>query len=374
MSRYIFLLLMLVSCNSSMEKKEKITQKEQVETNFFLGTYTDGESKGIYKYSINEKGMMKKNGLVATSDNPSFLCYSPSREHLIAVNEINSNDGTGTVESYKIGSEKLEFINRSSSGGAHPCFVTCNKDGVVLTANYTGGNIGLLNISTDGKLTPPLDVQQHEGKGTTERQEGPHAHSTWFAPNNDQILSVDLGTNQIWFSTLSASNDKLIPSKQKTLNFPEGAGPRHLTFHPNGKWIYVLNELTGSVSKVVINTKNEYEIVSTVSSLDPTFKAFNKSADIHVSNDGRYLYASNRGPNTIGIFNIDQTSGALKLIASDSTRGEMPRNFSLTPDQKYLVVANQDSNNLISFKRDLKTGLLPFVNEIAAPKPVCILF
>ena len=317
---------------------------------------------------------MKKVGLVAESNNPSFLCFSPARKYLIAINEIDSNNGSGTVESYKIGKEKLELINRSSSGGAHPCFVACNEKGIVLAANYTGGNVGLLKLNADGKLSDLLDVQQHTGKGTTDRQEGPHAHSAWFVKNSNSIMSVDLGTNQIWFSALNESSDKFIPAKQKTLTFKDGQGPRHLTFHPNGKWTYVLNELTGSVSLIQKNDAGEYDITSTTSSLDPAFKGFNKSADIRVSNDGRFLYASNRGPNTIAVFSIDQSSGTIKLIASESTRGKMPRNFSLTPNQNYLVVANQDSNNLVAFKRDIKTGLLTFVHEVSAPKPVCILF
>ncbi len=364
----------MISCNSKTENKSPTKTSVSNETIFYLGTYTDGNSEGIYKYAIDKKGILKKINLVAKTNNPSFLCYSPSGKQIIAVNEIDSEQGSGTVESYQIENDKLILISRSSSGGAHPCFVTCNKQGAVLAANYTGGNIGLLNIKRDGQLSKLLDVQTHSGKGTTERQEGPHAHSAWFSNNNKEILSVDLGTNQIWFSSLNETSDKFIPAKQKTLTFQDGAGPRHLAFHPNGKWTYVLNELTGSVSILRKNTEGDFEIHSTVSTLEATFEGFNKSADIHISADGKFLYASNRGPNTIAIFKVDPYTGQIQLIASESTRGNTPRNFSLTPDQKFLVVANQDSNNLVAFKRDEITGLLNFASEVTAPKPVCILF
>jgi len=283
MGRLVLLLLMMMACHSDKENTGNLSSTNSMEATFYLGTYTDGESQGIYKYTINEKGILKNVGLAAVSDNPSFLCYTSDKKYILAANEIDSKEGSGTVESYKINKDKLELISRSSSGGAHTCFVTCNSKGTVLAANYTGGNVGLLNVDSNGKLSDLLDIQQHSGKGTTERQEGPHAHSVWFVPNSNDVMSVDLGTNQIWFSSIGESLDKFVPVKQKTLNFANGAGPRHLTFHPNGKWTYVLNELTGSVSLLRKNIDGDFEILSTVSSLDPAFKGFNKSADIHES-------------------------------------------------------------------------------------------
>ena len=339
---------------------------------FFLGTYTDGESEGIYKYALKRNGSLEVLGLVAKAENPSFLAMDAPRKLLVAVNEIDQ-EGTGTVESYRIEGDRLVLINRSPSGGAHPCFVAVNAAGFVLAANYSGGNVGLLRLDDAGKLSPVLDLQQHQGKGHTERQEGPHAHSAWFVPASDEVISVDLGTNQLWFSTLDAAQQKLRPAQPQTLTLPKGAGPRHLTFHPNGKWIYVINELDATVSQLERSENGTFVPVSRISTLPTDFKGANLCADIHISSDGRFVYASNRGHNSIVSYAV-QEDGSLRLLDHQSTMGDWPRNFSLSPDERFLLVANQRSNNLVSFKRDPKTGKLEFVGEIAAPSPVCILF
>jgi len=363
-------LIFILSCQSN--KKE--TLQEDNSHSFYVGTYTDGDSKGIYKYSLSADGMLQKVGLAAVSNNPSFLAKSANGKYLLAVNEISNNDTVGTVESYLIEGDSLTLINRRSSGGAHPCFVTTNKNDYVLTANYTGGNIGLLKINNQGTLTQLLDIQQHYGKGITERQEAPHAHSTWFTDNGTNIISVDLGTNELWFSQLDTLTDKLIPSGQRTLKMAPGDGPRHLAFHPNHKFIYVLNELNNMVTLVEKDSTGQYKTGISISMLPDNYSEKNKGADIHISSDGNFLYASNRGHNSIAIYQIDETNGSLKLLDHEATRGDAPRNFSLSPDENYLLVANQFTNNIISFKRDKVTGLLQFVDAIDAPTPVCILF
>jgi len=340
---------------------------------FYVGTYTDGESEGIYKYALQEDGILQRIGLAAVSDNPSFLAKSTDNKYLIAVNEINNKDSVGTVASFKIATDSITLINRSSSGGAHPCFVSTNKSGYVLTANYTGGNVGLLKLNTTGELSELLAVQQHTGKGTTERQEGPHAHSAWFTPDND-VISVDLGTNELWMSQLDTVHQKLIPSNPATLKMPAGGGPRHLTFHPNNKWIYVLNELSNTITLVQKDSTNQYKTGVSISMLPSDFTEQNTGADIHISSDGKFLYASNRGHNSIVIYQVDTLDGSLALIGHESTRGNGPRNFSLSPDENYLLVTNQLTNTIISFKRDKTNGLLQFIDEIEASTPVCILF
>ena len=172
--------------------KDKIEIKKQG-TEFYVGTYTNKNSEGIYKYSLLDNGNMVLIGLAAKSENPSFITKSADNRYLIAVNENKE----GTVESFKINDDSLKFINKSSSGGAHPCFVTANNAGDVLVANYSSGNIGLLQVMSNGKLSPLLDVQQHYGEGTNERQKSPHAHSVWFSPAEREIISVDLGTNEL---------------------------------------------------------------------------------------------------------------------------------------------------------------------------------
>jgi 6-phosphogluconolactonase len=359
---FIFLFL---GCKNSSLKTIK-------ETTFYVGTYTKNESKGIYKYSISKDGKLKNIGVVATITNPSFLAKSKDNKTLFAVSEIDEN-GTGFVHSYEIKKDALQFINKQESGGAHPCFIAVNEANYIITANYTGGNVGLLKATENGKIAPISFVQQHTGKGTTERQTAPHAHSTWFHPTKNEIISVDLGTNELWFSKLDTTKNELIYTPQKKLKMLDGAGPRHLTFHPNNKWIYVLNELNNTVS-LVKETNNAYFIIASITTLPKGFSTDSKAADIHISKDGKFLYASNRGAQSIAIFKVNSENGSLTSIGYTPVLGANPRNFSLSPNEEFLLVANQDTNNIISFKRNLSSGALTFIDKIFAPTPVCILF
>lgn len=348
----------------------KSIQKENY--SFYVGTYTQKDSKGIYKYTISSKGALKKIGLVAETINPTFLAKSKDNKILFAVGETNEN-GTGFVKSFRIEKDSLQLISKEESGGAGPCFVALNTDNYLVTANYGGGSVGLLKTDASGNLSSLLDVQQHVGKGITKRQEAPHAHSAWFHPIKKELISVDLGTNQLWFSTIDTAKNELVLTPQKTLDMAAGAGPRHLTFHPNNKWIYVLNELNNTVSLVKEKDEN-YFVASSIATLPTDFTAFSKAADIHITKDGKFLYASNRGHESIVIYEVNQQNGMLKNIGFQDVLGKNPRNFSLSPNEEFLLVANQDTNNIISFKRNAKTGLLTFVSEIIAPMPVCILF
>ena len=356
----------------SFQKNKDYNMGKNKTYSFFLGTYTDSTSQGIYKYLLQGDGKLKQIGLVAFSDNPSFLAISPDREFLLAVNEINI-DGVGTVESFLITEDSLEFISKSSSGGAHPCFVAVNNAGFVATANYTGGNVGLLKLNKNGELSNVLDLQQHFGSGTTERQKVPHAHSVWFEPNSDIVISIDLGTNELLFSHLDETSQKLLPSDDYKISMKPGAGPRHLAFHPNGEWIYIANELNSTVTLIKKSDNNKYIKSISVSSLPYGYAGPNTCADIRTSSDGKFVYASNRGHNSIAIFEV-HSDGTLRLIGNESTRGDGPRNFSLSPNEEYVLVANQRTRNIVSFKRDKKTGLLNFASEIKAPTPVCIVF
>lgn len=375
MKTFITSIAILLLTNCKTEKKlEKEIVENQNNAIFYVGTYTEKESKGIYKYVLEADGNLKKIGLAAESDNPSYLALSPNKKYVLAVNEIN-RENTGYIESYAIQGDSLQLISKSSSGGAHPCFVGVNTNGYVVAANYTGGNIGLLQLKENGQLSALLDVQQHEGKGTTERQEGPHAHAAWFEKNDEnKIIATDLGTNQLWFSTIDAQSNKLVAATPSKLAMAEGAGPRHLTFHPTKKNVYVLNELNGTITTIRKSEAGVYEIINSISTVPEGYTDSNKCADIHISKDGKFLYASNRGHDSIAIFGVNSENGSLTLLGYEATKGKNPRNFSLSPDDAYLIVANQDSDNIISFKRNAETGLLSFASEINAPTPVCILF
>jgi 6-phosphogluconolactonase len=347
--------------------KDKTQMKKQG-TEFYVGTYTNKNSEGIYKYSLLDNGNIELIGLVAKSENPSFITKSADHKYLIAVNENNE----GTVESFKINDDNLQFINKSSSGGVHPCFVTTNGEEYILVANYSSGNIGLLKVMSNGKLSPLLDVQQHYGEGTNERQKSPHAHSAWINPADGEIISVDLGTNELIFSSIDSKLNKFTPLTQDKLKMDSGAGPRHLAFHPDGQWIYVVNELNSTVS-LIKKDESGFTLKSSFTTLPKNYTEESTCADIHISSDGRFLYASNRGHNSIAIFSIE-SDGELLMLGQELTRGNGPRNFALSPDNNFLLVANQYSENIVAFKRDTETGRLEYISETKAHVPVCILF
>lgn len=364
------LMSMLTGCNAKKEVKQEDSPNQEITGHrFFVGTYTDGESEGIYRFQLNPDGMILPIGLAAKSDNPSFLAYSTDRKYLMAVNEISDENQEGSVESFAVKGDQLEPMNKSSSGGAHPCHISVNEKGVVVVANYTGGNVGLLKLDNTGILSALLDVEQHEGKGTTSRQEGPHAHSAWFDPASNGIISVDLGTDELWLSSIE--DDKL--QLNNKYSFAKGSGPRHLTFHPNAQWVYVLNELSCTVSHLIRSPESEFSEVSAISTLPTEYTEENTCADIHITSNGKFLFASNRGHNSIVSYRVNSEDGSLTLIGFTPTEGDHPRNFALSPDEKFLIVANQKTNNLVSFEIN-EDGSLTKIDEKAAPSPVCVLF
>lgn len=352
----------------------KVDAQKSSEFPFYVGTYTKAESKGIYKYVLLDDGSLEKAGLVATSDNPSFLAKSRNGKYLLAVNEIKNEQEVGHVESFLIEDNSLKLLGKRPSGGAYPCFITISNAGHVLVANYGDGTVGLLKLERKGELTGPLDIQRHVGSGASSRQQGPHAHSVWFGATQRDVISVDLGTNELWFSQIDLKNNKLTPATPPKLAMSEGAGPRHMTFHPNGQWAYVLNELNSTMTVLMKNEEGVYEKGATLTTLPSNFEGKNSTADIHISSDGAFIYASNRGHDSLAIYQVNAEDGSVRLIGHESTRGEVPRNFSLSPDDRFVLVANQKTNTIVSFRRDENTGALTHIDQIEAPTPVCILF
>lgn len=347
---------------------------------FFVGTYTEGGSEGIYNFSLDPKsGKLTDHGLAAKSNNPSFLALTESGKYLLAVHETRGEDGNsaGFIESFAVTKDKLPIANlgKVSSGGAHPCYVSVNKAGFVLAANYTGGSVGLLKIDENGKLSEASDVQQHYGSGPNKARQGePHVHSAFFEPGTNRIFTPDLGIDQVTVYTIDPVNLKLVNAVIPAIVVPPGSGPRHLAFHPTKKIVYVVNEMGCSVSVVTLNKDGSFTIIETISSLPAGYDKPNTCADIHISKDGLFLYASNRGLNSIAIYSVDPKSGKITLNGQEPTRGQTPRNFTLSPNDDYLLAANQNTNNIVAFRRDAKTGKLQFTDEIKAFKPVCLLF
>jgi len=343
---------------------------------FYVGTYT---IEGIYRFGIDTlSGKMKDNGIAGKSDNPSFLTLTDDGKYLLTVEETHeeSNQAMGKVESFAIQENgDLELINKVSSGGADPCFVSVNKDSWVLVANYTGGNVALFKMNESGKISEASNVVNHSGNGpNAARQEKPHVHSAYFEPGGNRIFVSDLGIDQVKVYTVDISSEKLIPYKNPEIKLEPGSGPRHLAFSDDGEFLYVVNELNCTVTVVNLKKDGSFQTVQTVSTLPENYLEENTCAEIQFSPDGRFLYVSNRGLNSIAIFSVEKKTGLLKLIGQEPTKGKTPRNFTIVPSGKYLLVANQNSDNIVSFRRDENSGLLEFVDEIKAPKPVCLVF
>lgn len=374
MKTYFFVQIIIAFLFTACNNTKTTNMQSAVNYPFYVGTYTKGNSEGVYKYVLNADGSIDSVGLAAKVANPSFVALSKDGLYLLAIDEVSIAD-SGIIASFKIEADSLVLINRSLTGGVHPCHISINKSGYVLTSNYGSGSMGLLQLNAQGQLSTLMDFIQHEGSGpVTSRQLTPHAHSSWFSPIKNQVISVDLGTDELWLSSIDTVNNKLDKLTSSKLLIAEGAGPRHLAFHPNNKWMYVLNELNCTVTLLTLNTDETWEVGSVISTLPDTFTNQNTCADIHVSKDGRFVYASNRGHNSIVIYQVNEGEGTLSLVGFESTHGEVPRNFALSPTDEFLIVANQNSDNLVSFARDENTGLLTFVAEVNAPMPVCIAF
>lgn len=345
------------------------------ELTLYAGTYTSGQSEGIYIYKMDQlTGALKRTGSIR-SENPSFLTIDPARRFLYAVNETPS----GAVSAFRIdpATRQLTSINQQPSEGADPCFVMVDQRGKsLLLANYTGGNVAVLPIKTDGSLGAAIDVKQHEGSGPREQQKSAHAHSIKLDRANRFAVSADLGSDKVMIYRFDPLTRKLAPAQQPSATLHPGAGPRHLAFHPNGKYLYVINELDSSLTSfkydALQGTLTPFESVST---LPRDFTGKSYCADVHVSKSGRFLYGSNRGHNSIVVFAIDPQTARLNLVEHVSTEGKWPRNFTIDPSGRFLLVANQHTDNVVVFRIDAQTGrLTPTGTVEQIPVPVCLQF
>ena len=348
----------------------------------YVGTYTTGKSEGIYLYRLNlSSGELKRIDTTRGVVNPSFLALAPSRRYLYAVNEVAEFAGkrSGAVSAFAVDQKtgELQLLNQQASLGADPCYVEVDAGGkFVLIANYTGGNVTVLPVEPDGSLGAATDMKQGRGSSKNqERQEGPHAHCIVLDPTNRFAYSCDLGTDKIMIFRFDARNGKLLPGAPPWVQTKPGAGPRHLAFHPGGRYVVVLNELQSTVTAFARDPgKGSLKELRSLTTLPKDFIEANSSADIHVSPDGRFVYCSNRGHDSIAIFAIDPRGG-LATVGHESTRGMTPRNFAIDPSGAFLLVANQKSDNIVVFRRDQNTGRLNSTGQLAqVPSPVCLKF
>ena len=351
----------------------------------YVGTYTSGGSgsEGIYILRFDTRtGKITRHQVVSGVEEPSFLTIDPKGKFLFAVNETLEYQGrkSGAVSSFAIGSggAPLTFLNKQPSMGGAPCHLTTSPDGkFVLVANYVGGNVAVLPVGRDGKLGPAVDVAQHSGSGPNKaRQEEAHAHSIMLDRRGRYAFVNDLGIDKVVIYEFDGANGKLHPNPgQPHHGTRPGAGPRHFKFHPSGKHAFMINELDMTVSSLAYDpAKGALRELHTVSTVPAGYSGENTCADLHVHPNGRFVYGSNRGHDSIAAFRFDSATGWLEPIEHVPTGGKTPRNFAIDPSGKFLLVANQRSDSIVTFSVDHASGRLkPTGHAADVPSPVCLL-
>ena len=371
----LFLLLLFLSNVFACASVHKTNKPNQL--SFFVGTSTNLPTEGIYAYTLDvATGKCTFQSKTENIISPSFLAISPNKQFLYAL-ERAEGASENSVKAYKISETlSLNFLNQHSTKGQGACYISIDNTGKnALIAHYSSGSVVNLSIREDGSLGKVVDLIQYEGSSINkERQEGPHAHYIRQGLD-DKIYAADLGTDKIMLYELK--NGRLQANQPTHLKAIPGAGPRHIDYHPKGKFVYVMNEMGGSVSVFKYDEAlKTFEIQQTISSLPTAFEGFNKSADIHVHPSGKFLYASNRGDyDSIAAFKIDTETGRLALVEIEQETIVWPRNFAICPDGKYLLCANLKDNSISVFEINQKTGALDFTGQqIAVLKPLCVQF
>jgi 6-phosphogluconolactonase len=349
----------------------------------YVGTYTGGTSasKGIYRLRLDlATGVLTEAGPPTESVNPSFLALHPRGRYLYAVNETGgSAKDEGGVSAFAIDARTgaLTLLNQQSSRGGAPCHLALDARGrYLLVANYGGGSVAVLPVQADGRLSAATTFVQHEGHGADPgRQKGPHAHWVDLDKANHFALVADLGLDEVLVYKFDPAQGHLTPNQPPAVRLAPGAGPRHVAFHPDGRHVYVINELQSTVTTLSYDAQTgalgELQTLSTVPAgfTQPTF-----TAEIMVRPDGRFLYGSNRGHDSIAIFAVDPATGKLTAAGHQPTLGKKPRNFAIDQTGTYLLAANQDSDSIVVFRIDRASGALtPVGRPFSVPRPVCVL-
>ncbi len=349
----------------------------------YFGTYTGAQSKGIYVSRFDPAtGTLSAPELAAATRNPSFLALHPGGRFLYAVGEVDDAGGKpgGTVCAFSLDRQtgKLTLLNHQASGGSGPCHLSVDATGkCLLVANYNSGSIAALPIQADGRLGEAVTTIQHTGHGANpERQAGPHAHFICPSPDNRFALNCDLGLDEVLVYRLDPDAAKLVPDDPPFAAVAPGAGPRHLTFSPDNKFVYVINEMGSTISVFAYDAaRGALTGVQTLSTLPKDFSAKNTAAEIVMPPSGKFLYGSNRGDDSIAVFAVDRQSGRLTLVEHQSTQGRTPRHIAIDPTGRWLLAENQASDSVIVFALDPDTGKLkPTGQSLAITSPVCAVF
>lgn len=357
-----------------------MTKQNSGTVRVYMGTYTSGKSEGIYLYELTSSGALEFLSVASGISNPSYLAIAPQKRYLYAVSEVGASSGKpgGGVSAFSIDQEtgELTLLNQQLTHGASPCYLTVDQtEKCVLVANYGSGSATVLPIQSNGKLGEATHVVQHSGSSADPgRQEGPHAHSIVLDRTNSYAFVPDLGLDKVMIYQLCLSQGKLKANDEPWVEVKAGAGPRHFTFHPNGKYAYVINELDSTVTAFTYDEAHgRLRVIQAVTTLPEGFSDKSYCADVHVSSSGRFLYGSNRGHDSIVIFEIDQGTGKLSLVGHEPTQGNFPRGFAIDPTGNFLLAANQNSDNVVSFRINQETGALTPTGHITeVPMPVCV--
>ncbi|MFZ0961576.1 MAG: lactonase family protein [Terriglobia bacterium] len=349
----------------------------------YVGTYTGPQSRGIYLFKLSTAtGELTPLGLAAKANDPSFLAIHPNHKYLYAVNEIANYGGqrSGSVSAFSIDPKtgKLSLLNEVISGGPGPCHVSIDHTGkYVFVANYDVGSVAAFPILADGRLGKATAFLPHTGHSVNpQRQEGPHGHSIYASPDNRFVLSADLGTDQVYVYRFDATRGTLTPNDPPSAAVPPGTGPRHIAFSANGTFVYVIEEMGSSLTTFSYDAaRGVLHPLKTISTLPSDFKGSSTCAELELHPNGKFLYGSNRGHDSITVFALDPASGLPAPIEYVKTQGRTPRNFAIDPTGSYLIAANQDSNTLAVFRIDAQTGrLTPTRQTLHVHAPVCVVF
>lgn len=353
----------------------------------YIGTYTQpilfgtgeilqGKGHGIYHVRMDRStGKLSQPVLMYETPNPSYLSLDSTQSYLYAVNELKEYNGQtgGSVSAFSVNKDgSLKYLNTQPTFGTDPCHVAVSPDGsYVVVSNFMSGSVSVYPCCDDGSLANSSQTIQHQGKSiNSHRQSGPHAHSAVFDHTGNFILVPDLGADKVFVYKIDKKEYKLYPVFEfKTV---PGSGPRYCEFHPDMNICYLINELSSSISLLRFDpVTGKLAHIQTISTLPDTYNGNNICADLHVRSDGRFLYGSNRGHDSIVVYSLNP-NGEMKHVQTISSGGRTPRNFSLTPNNNFLIAANQDSDNLVVFIIDSLTGMLTKVDEQYVPTPVCI--
>jgi len=346
----------------------------------YVGTYSDGTSRGIYRFTFDPAtGAATEPVLAGEAKNPSFLALHPSGRFLYAVGEISSFQGakTGAVSAFAVDPKTgdLALLNQQASEGTGPCHLVVDRTGRnVLVANYGGGTVAVLPIEADGRLKPASSVRAHEGSGPNKgRQERPHAHGIYLDAAERFACSPDLGADRVFVYRFDAAKGTLEPHGAGTLE--PGSGPRHAAFHPTGKYLYAINELLSTLTVFSYDAeKGALAPLQTVTTLPAGFSGTSWTAEVAVSPDGRFVYGSNRGDDSLAVFRVDAGTGRLAAAGHAPVGGKTPRHFTIDPTGRFILAGHQGSGTIAVLRLDPATGMPALVGSpVKVDKPVCLL-